>query len=299
MLPADGVLRAAQRWLHLLARSAFVPAAAIVRSDPAYTDLSQTQYASALEWLKSAGLLVDSEHGPALATPARRLEPRTMNRLIFSRALEQAPPPWLPDADMLVPDADELPADAAGLAEALGLTPNDALLAVRQIHRRIDLAERARVGAVGERALVEVLERHWPNSTRHLSLDDDGLGYDIEFTCDGNVWHLEAKSTTRRGRLTIHLSRHEHEIAKLDPAWRLVVIGVDETDRARVIASVPTMTLLQRAPRDIHPASGWDSARYRIAPQDLEPGLTFLGTSNLSAWGEDVDGGGRFAWMSS
>lgn len=134
MLPADGIVRAAQRWLRLLERSTFPQAAALVRSDPAYTDLSQTQYASALEWLRAVGFIAETEHGPVLAPAAQRLDAAGANRLIFARALEQAAPPWLPDADTLVPDADELPADAANLAEVLGLTADEAFLSVRQVH---------------------------------------------------------------------------------------------------------------------------------------------------------------------
>jgi hypothetical protein len=301
VLPADGILRAAQRWLSLLARSTFPQAAALVRSDPAYIDLSQTQYASALEWLRTVELLVDSDDGPTLASGARRLDLPGANRLMFAKALEQAAPAWLPDADTLVPDADELPADAVDLAGTLGLTDNEALLSVRQIHGRIDLAERARVGAAGERALVMLLEQQWPNSTRHVALEDDGLGYDIEFSCDGTVWHLEVKSTTRRGRLTIYLSRHEHDVARLDPQWRLVVVGLNSADGASAIATVASEPLLGRSPRDQNPAAQWDSVRHQLSAADLQPGLTFIKRleerKSTSALHEGVDGVETFGWM--
>lgn len=294
MLPADGVLRAAQRWLRLFERSTFEQAVALVRSDPAYTDLSQTQYASALEWLRVVDLIVEAEHGPVLADVAQRLGIAGVNRLLFARALEHAGPPWLPDADMLVPDADELPADATDLAELLQLTPNEALLTVRQVHGHIDLAERARVGAAGELALIRTLETRWPGSARHVSLDDDGLGYDIEFTCEGTVWHLEVKSTTRRGRLTIHLSRHEHEVAELDPHWRLVVLGLDTDLQASVIATVASELVLARCPRDSSPAAKWESARHDLSPTDLRVGLPFLSSLPSRPLGEDPT---SFAWM--
>lgn len=64
------------------------------------------------------------------------------------------------------------------------------------------------------------LERRWPGSTRHVALTDDGLGYDLAFSCRGRTLHLEVKTTGRRGRLVLYLSRHEHEVALLDPDWR-------------------------------------------------------------------------------
>lgn len=298
MLPADGILRAAQRWLGLLARSTFTQAAALIRSDPAYADHSQTQYANALDWLLSVGLLVQTPTGPASGAAAQHLDSRHVGRLVFATALEQAAPSWLPDSDTLIPDAAELPADAAGLALTLGLTDSEALLAVRQVHGKIDLAERARVGAAGELALVKYLELRWPGSTRHVSLADDGLGYDIEFTCQGTTWHLEVKSTTRRGRLTIHLSRHEHEVANLDPDWRLVVIGLDDQDNAAAVATANTTALLARAPRDLYPSARWDSVRHQLSSGDLRSGLPFpeLSTSE-TPFDQDSQHGRFFAWM--
>lgn len=298
MLPADGILRAAQRWLGLLARSTFAQAAALIRSDPAYADHSQTQYANALEWLLSVGLLVQTPAGPAPGAAAQRLNARQAGRLVFTTALEEAAPAWLPDSDALVPDAGELPADAAGLAMALGLTDREALLAVRQVHGKIDLAERSRVGAAGELALIDYLELRWPGSTRHVSVTDDGLGYDIEFTRQGTTWHLEVKSTTRRGRLTIHLSRHEHEVAKLDPDWRLVVIGLDGQDKAAAIAIVDTAVLLDRSPRDLYPNARWDSVRHQLSPADLRIGLPFVGSISQETPLHAVPQHGvSFAWM--
>lgn len=298
MLPADGILRAAQRWLLLLARSTFRQAAALIRSDPAYADHSQTQYANALEWLLSVGLLVQTPNGPVPAAAAQRLDPRQAGRLIFATALEDAAPAWLPDADTLVPDAGELPADAANLALTLGLTDSEALLAVRQVHGKIDLAERARVGAAGELALIDYLELRWPGSTRHVSIDDDGLGYDIEFTCMGTTWHLEVKSTTRRGRLTIHLSRHEHEVAKLDPVWRLIVIGLDAQDNAAAVATADTAALIARSPRDLYSTARWDTVHHQLSPSDLQIGLPFLGPISRDPLRyKDSEPGRPFAWI--
>ena len=296
MLPADGILRAAQRWVRLLGRSTFNQAAALVKADPAYTDLSQTQYASALEWLRAVALVTETEHGPVLTSAVQGLTDDDASRMIFKRALEIAAPAWLLDADLLVPSADELPADAMNLAGLLGLSDNEALLSVRQVHGHIDLAERARVGATGEFALVQLLEDRWPGSTRHVALDDDGLGYDIEFRVDDHTWHLEVKTTTRRGRLTIHLSRHEYEVARLDPWWKLVVVGLDDQDQAAVVATAESGPILGRSPRDLHTAARWESVRHEMSPADLRPGLAFAGGGGASL-SNPMGAPHDFAWM--
>lgn len=297
MLPADAILRAAQRWIQLLSRSTFVQAAALIKADPAYTDLSQTQYASALDWLRSTGMLIETSHGASVEPSVLRLSGPALRQLLFSRALESAAPPWLADADTLVDDEDELPQDATKLAQALELDDRQALVALRQLHGRIDLAERARVGAAGEAALVAILEEQWPGSTRHASLEDDGLGYDITFQPTDTEYHLEVKSTTRRGRLTIYLSRHEHEIAQLDPRWHLIVVGLDAGGQAAAIATTREATLLARSPLDQTPAARWESVRHRLTAADLDSGLQLddLTPPASSLLGE---GGSRtFAWM--
>lgn len=272
MLPGDGVLRAAYRWLRLLERSSLPQASALIRADAAYTDLSPTQYAAARDWLRTVRLLHSGAAGARLAPAALGLTDTGARQLLFGRSLEAAAPAWLPDADVLVRDPSELPQDAADLAAVLGLDDPAALLAVRQVHGRIDLAERARIGAEGEKGLVALLERRWPGSTNHVAITDDGLGYDLAFTLAGRTWHLEVKTTSRRGRLVLYLSRHEHEVALLDPGWRLVVVGLDGEGALGALATARHQVLRGRAPHDHDPAARWESTRHQLRPLDLHPG---------------------------
>ena len=122
-----------------------------------------------------------------------------LNQLLFERTLERSMPAWLADADFLVPDPGEVPQDAASLAEVLGLSEQASFLAIRNVHGHIDLAERARVGLAGERALIEFLECRWPGSTTHIAEANDGFGYDVLFRHGKEHWHLEVKTTIRRG----------------------------------------------------------------------------------------------------
>lgn len=276
MLPGDGVLRAAQRWLRLLQRSTLPQASALIRADAAYTDLSPTQYAAGLDWLRAVGLLLSSAEGARLAPAALGLTDTGARQLLFGRSLEAAAPAWLADADALVRHPSELPQDAAELAVVLGLDDRAALLAIRQVHGRIDLAERARIGAEGEKGLAALLERRWPGSTKHVALTDDGLGYDLAFTLGMRTWHLEIKTTSRRGRLVLYLSRHEHEVALLDPDWRLVVVGLDREGSLAALATARFQMLHARAPHDHDLAARWESARHQLRPSDLQLGLAFL-----------------------
>jgi hypothetical protein len=277
MLPPDGTVRAALRWLELLSRSSFEQAVALIKAEPSYADLSMTQYAAAIEWLKSTALVIVTEDGLALSSAVPGHASSQLGSAVFTAALEDSQPAWLATADELIADDADLPGDAAQLATAAGITTRQAALSVLQVHRKLDLEERARVGSAGERALVALLARVWPGSVSHVALTDDGLGYDVEFRHDSGVWHLEVKSTTRRGRLAIYLSRHEHDISRLDPSWRLVAVGLGSDDQICAVATAHTPNLLSRAPRDLSSDARWESVRHLLRQEDLAPGLPFIG----------------------
>jgi hypothetical protein len=276
MLPANAVSRAAGRWLRVLRTSTLNQAWSLIQADSSYTDLTITQYASALDWLASADFLVHGQSGLELATAAKALPDTQLDQLLFERSVERAAPAWLPDSDLLIPDESELPQDAAALADTLGISNQLALLAIRRIHGRIDLALRNRIGLTGERALIGVLENRWPGSTSHVSQFDDGFGYDIAFRHKAIEWHLEVKTTTRRGRLVIYLSRHEHEVGLRDPHWRLIVVGLDTQQLLRTLATAKFAEIAARAPRDCGNDAKWQTASHHLTMNDLQDGLSFL-----------------------
>ena len=282
MLPPDTVVRAASRWLRILRSSTLSQAWSLIGANANYTDLTQTQYALALDWLRAAKLI---SPGPAseLSPAGKNLPYAQVDQLLFERSLELAAPAWLPDADRLARDGSDLPQDAANLAVTLGLSEAVALVAVKRVHGRVELAHRDRVGMAGEQALVRLLERNWPVSTVHVSLTDDGFGYDILFRHGSLEWHLEVKSTTRRGRLVIYLSRHEHEVGLVDPSWRLIVVGLDSNLEIRALATVRRSAITDRAPKDSYASTRWQSASYQLTSKDLDLGLGFIaGQTSLS-----------------
>jgi hypothetical protein len=302
VLLAEGTVRAARRWLHLLACSSFDQAAAIIKADPAAAELTQTQYAAAIDWLRMAGLIVPTEYGPSLAPLLRDKAVQALDSQLFQAVVEQGDPLWLAEADTLILTPEDLPGDIVDLADALNLPEVQAVLGIRHVHGKIDLAERTRVGAAGERELAALLEMTWPGSVAHRALEDDGLGYDLDFTCCGTTWHLEVKSTIRRGRLAVYLSRNEHVVAELDPAWRLVVVGLDEKEQIEALATADTETVLSRAPVDQHASTRWESARHILSTRDLEAGLSYLPQEVLSAAPPQIAGTAsqtKFDWMPS
>lgn len=302
-LPPESVVRAVCRWLRLLRTSTVTQGWALLRADSAYTDLTQTQYADALDWLAMTGILQE-EGGLSLPSALAALPGDQVHQLVFARALEAALPPWLPDADILVSDSSELPQDAASLAAELGVSDLDALSVILRVHGRLELEKRAAVGVAGELALIQLLEARWPGSTVHVALTDDGFGYDIAFLLEGVEWHLEVKSTTRRGRLVIYLSRHEHEVSLRDPHWRLVVLGLNGDQSPAAVATVDHAMLCQLAPMDAHPGSNWQSVRHQVSPAHLQPGLGFLdeysvvdGLASHPLLSVGTEAGAAFAWM--
>lgn len=267
---------AGARWLRLLQRSSIGQASALIRADAALADLSITQYAQGLEWLGRIGLVQDGPAGPCAIGGLDKLPPHELDALLLEASLDALRPAWLQDADLLVRTAEDLPQDIVSLATTLNVSDDAALLTVAMVHGKIDLEQRAEVGLAGELRLVELLEEHWPGSTRHVALEHDGLGYDVAFTGAGEAWHLEVKSTTRRGRLVVHLSRHEHEVALRDPAWRLIAVGLDEERDLACLATIGYSALAVRAPEDRHSRARWEAVRYAIAPEYVAGGLSFV-----------------------
>jgi hypothetical protein len=227
-----------------------------------------------------------------------------VDELLFAACLESEQPLWLQDADVLVADTDALPEETTELAAILGLDEDTALRVIRQVHGKVDLAERARVGLLGEYALVALLMRRWPGCAHHLSLTDDGLGYDVLCELGPDLWHLEVKTTTRKGRLRIFVSRHEYETAAVDPHWRLIVVGLDGAE-AVAVATVKDNVIPTLAPQD-HGSTRWEVASYELGVGALHPGLEFAmkslelnpkETDPLITAGSRDTAVGEFAWM--
>lgn len=275
VLPPDGIVLAARRWLRLFSRGwEAEPAAHLLLQDAQYTDLSKNQYAGAYDWLKTLGLVpADGEPPPASLGVSEDFTPELV---LFRAVIIKQPPIWLLNADTLIRSPADLPEDARAMAGVLELGDTDTFAAVRQAHAKVDLARRAEVGAAGEEALVDLLEEAWPGACRHVSPCDDSLGFDIELAVRERTWKLEVKSTTRRGSLRVYLSRNEFETARVREGWRLVVVWLDRDLRIAGLATVPTAWITDVVPRDPTAWGRWESVALSLGPGQLEPGLSFV-----------------------
>lgn len=283
--------------------SSFETAWTTLQTHGRYADLSQTQYWAGLELLIATGLVSDDKRdlGKLSAMPLDAL-----CGLMYREVLQAFPPAWLADSDILISDSEELPNDAIDVAEALGIDGTAALGAVRAAHGKVDTSLREEVGQQGELLLVDLLEAEWPGSTAHVALLDDGAGYDVSFSTSGCELHLEVKTTTRRGRLVIYVSRHEHEVALRDPHWRLVVVGLSEDRGVGAIASVSYRQLARIAPTDRDGSAEWQSARFEIGVDQTLPGIPSLpavGATSMSDPNSPLRvgsaPGSRFGWLNS
>jgi len=269
-LPPEPVLLAAKRWLDILPSSGGLPRAqALLTTHTSYSDLTPTQYATALTWLREHGLL--THVGPSVPAANR----------VLSAIFEQAAPPWVRDADELVQTPDELPSDIVSAGARLGLDRNGVYEQLVTSWGKVDTADRERVGAAGEAALVALLEDRTDGRVDHVSTWSDGFGYDIAFAQGPVTAHLEVKSTTRLGRFTAYLSRHEYSVMLRDDQWVLVTVRLTAELEIGAVGSVPSEWIAANVPRETGPFGSWASCRLEIPPDVISAGIPQLGRDAL------------------
>jgi hypothetical protein len=263
-VPPDPVLRAAARWLERLPSSSAARCRALFTSHHEFGDITPTQYDAAYAWLSDTGLL-DDLHSPV-----------PVEHRIFGAAVPGTP--WFADADVLVQRPDEIPDDAARAAEVLGLPEPVAFAQISATWGKVDAEARARVGAAGELALVELLVDAVDARVEHVSVISDGFGFDIAVSAGGRSVHLEVKSTSRRGRIIVYLSRHEFETMVRDPAWQLVVVRLEpEALRITEVGTVSPGWIAKQVPIDKGQFGRWESCRLDLSDSVVQPGLEAVG----------------------
>ncbi|WP_459805438.1 protein NO VEIN domain-containing protein [Herbidospora sp. RD11066] len=186
---------------------------------------------------------------------------------------------WLPDADLLVTSPEELPMDVIRAADAIGLGAQDALAVIRDTWGKVDAETRLRVGNAGELALLDLLRASSDLPVRHVAETSDGYGYDIAV---GDA-HLEVKSTTRRGRLVIYLSRHEYETMRRDPGWILVIVRLSQDLQLTAVATLDRQWIEQTVPADQVHSGRWESVRFDVPVDAVTSGLPTLSPLLISS----------------
>lgn len=235
----------------------------LFESHSQFSDITPTQYSAAYSWLTENGILATAD-GPT----AGKTDPRIA---VFRGAIKNAL--WLPDADVLVGSAEEVPDDARRAARAVGLSAEDALAEIRHAWGKLDTTMRAHLGVVGEQVLVGLLSSIEDADVRHVSQESDCYGYDIALTTPTVTSHLEVKTTNRRGRLIIHISRNEFQTMLHDPTWVLVAVRLGTDQRPAAVATVDRGWIKEVAPVDKCRNATWESARIEIPLERLTPGI--------------------------
>lgn len=300
MLPASTTLRAAHRLADLFRRNSVSQAMSLVAAGHQYADIPATEYREALDWMERTGLVMWDLGSPCVDATIVSASDHVLPSILMMRALEADDPAWLYDVGTMG-DADDMPIDALNAGEGLGIAPSTLLSIARRLGGKVDLELRAQVGARGEEELVRLLSSLWPTGVTQVSLASDGFGYDIALDVEGGPWHLEVKSTTRRGRLVVHLSRHEFEIGLVDPFWELVVVALDEEGLVAV-ATADKHQVRALAPTDSHQRAPWEAAKFELLPTELTVGLSFLGGVDADSLRSEVatrtgDRSSAFAWL--
>ncbi|MGV9643278.1 protein NO VEIN domain-containing protein [Streptomyces sp. NPDC003333] len=260
-VPPEPVLRAAVRWLERLPVSGAARVRALFHTHSDFSDITPTQYDAAYAWIRETGLLEDSRS----SVPVRCR--------VFEAAMVHSGVPWFQDADLLIRRPDELPEDALRAAESLGLGPEEAYAQLNTVWSKVDIEKRSRIGSAGELALLELLSESAEGRVEHVAAWSDGHGYDI--FVDGYQYcaHLEVKSTVRRGRLTIYISRNEYETMLRDPAWELVTVRLTAELKLASVAALPREWIADHVPSDRSPQGRWESCRLDVPPGISVPGI--------------------------
>lgn len=229
-----------------------------------YADLRPSHYYAAQQWLIEHNLFMTST----------RHDGAPGGESIFKAAVSEAT--WFPDADQVVTSPIELPLDAVEAARACNLTEHNAFAILRRVHSSVDLAQRKRVGDAGELRLIELLQSCTACRIEHVAAVSDGYGFDVLVGGSSIELHLEVKSTTRKNRNVIFLSRHEFETMLHDPFWRLVFLRLNADLQVTEVFTVKTEWVRSAAPKDLTPGIEWQSVRVDLPVEQLERGIKDL-----------------------
>ncbi|WP_373869709.1 protein NO VEIN domain-containing protein [Sphaerisporangium siamense] len=120
-------------------------------------------------------------------------------------------------------------------------------------------------------------------TVRHMAAESDGYGYDISVETPSRSIHLEVKTTIRRGRLRIYLSRNEFETSTQDPTWVLTVLRLSHDLQPLAVATVDRDWLLAAVPADQTLGGRWESARLDVPPEATSSGMHPMVTSLLTS----------------
>lgn len=157
---------------------------------------------------------------------------------------------------------------------------------------------------LSEQRLVELLVDTLDARVLQVSETSDGFGYDISVEGGESALHIEVKSTNRRGRLAIYLSRNEYEVMCTDHVWQLVAVLLDAAGRIASVGTVNREWIAGSVPFDSSVHGRWESTRLDVPSAAVSPGIVGIGRwLRPSATGGVLDVGiedsGAPQWLNS
>jgi len=260
-VPPDPIIRASLLWLNLLRSSGKDRVGTLLRSHPDFARFTPTQYEAAYEWLAANGLIQRAQGLALEQIPA----------LVFEAAIGHAL--WIADADALISDSNELPADAVRAAITTGIKFPRALAVVREVSFKVNTENRERIGLVGELGFVDILRESLNAVVDHVAIISDGYGYDIVVEGNGVTVNIELKSTTRSARTRIFISRNEFEVGREDRHWVLVVARLDAGENVVGVSTIDRTWLCENVPVDKSGVGRWQSASLDVPGSALLRGV--------------------------
>lgn len=149
--------------------------------------------------------------------------------------------------------------------------------------RKVDAAERERIGELGELAVMagcrEQLTAAGADAlvpdVQRVSAISDELGYDITAPRrDGSIRRMEVKTTRAAGAIApVVITRTEATIGAADAAWMLVVVRLADDDTAEIVGWIGGQRLVPLLPTDHHSHARWETAMLRLPVAHLTAGL--------------------------
>lgn len=240
------------------------------------------------EALQAAGLAAVQDGrivpDPRLQQACRFGEPEACE-LLLALTLEIEQPLWLTTAagdgqhirPELLPD---------GVEETLAAVIEDpdrreAFLLARG--RKVDATERARIGELGEIAVLEACqaqltlagEAALAADVQRVSAISDELGYDITAPRrNATIRRLEVKTTRAHGPIApVIVTRTEATVGQADTQWMLVVVRLSDEDEADILGWIGGHQIAPLLPTDQHNDARWETALLRLPVTHLTSGL--------------------------
>lgn len=136
------------------------------------------------------------------------------------------------------------------------------------------------IGLEGENFVVAELKRTLDtdlhHGIHHISLEDDGAGYDIaapsHYESRDGV-HLEVKTSTNLGpKFRFYLSRNESNVGRKDSNWYLVYVQKSQRG-LELLGHQKFLDIQHLLPADASPDFLWGEVVGQVSVEDIRPGL--------------------------